>query len=243
MGRVTVLVVDVVRVPAVLNGLVPAAVTMLVRVVGVLAVCWLGALVPVAVVGDMRVAIVAVVEVAGMTDGGVTAALAVLVVMAGVDRVVTDGHSLLLGVRRRRGALRCGVGRYRGALEGMATLRAGRRPQRIPRRGTALPRNRPLTSASRTIVILVNILARPTGIDARRRFLLLLRSRRTRLRQRRCSARSTIARRQPPARLAPGRPPAQLLLAPGLHPLVIPSPVVPTQRQLTTPILRARRRR
>jgi hypothetical protein len=61
-------------------------------VVGVLAVRRVGALVPVPIVGDVRVAVVMVVEVLGVADRGVATALAVLVVMAGVDRVVGDGH-------------------------------------------------------------------------------------------------------------------------------------------------------
>jgi len=92
VDRVAVLVVEVVHVPAVLDGLVTAPLAMLVRVVGVLAVGGVGALVPVAVVGDVRVAVVVVVEVLGVPDGGVATALAVLVVMARMDGMVAGCH-------------------------------------------------------------------------------------------------------------------------------------------------------
>jgi hypothetical protein len=92
VGSVAVLIVEVVHVPAVLHGPVAAALAMLVRVVGMLAVRRVGALIPVPIVGDVRVAVVMVVEVPGVADRGVATGLAVLVVMAGVDRVVDDGH-------------------------------------------------------------------------------------------------------------------------------------------------------
>jgi hypothetical protein len=92
--RVPVPPVDVVDMVVVRDGLVTAAVAVL--VVGVvlgLGVTRAGALVVVALVLGVRVPVVQVVGVVVVPDGGVAAAAAVLVVVLLVGAVVGDGHA------------------------------------------------------------------------------------------------------------------------------------------------------
>lgn len=95
VGRVTVLVVDVIDVISVRNGLVAAAGTVLVRMVFVDRVSVDAALVPVAVVGGVRVPLVEVIDVIAVLDGDVAAVRPVLVGMVLMNLVLgCHGHTV-----------------------------------------------------------------------------------------------------------------------------------------------------
>jgi len=103
VGGVTVAVVDVVDVVVVRNGLVPAAVAVLVLVVGMGDMRQL-ALIPMIVVGEVSVTLVDVIGMSFVLHLGVAAVGTVLVSVVGVGGVTA--HALkdrAPGRRRRRG--------------------------------------------------------------------------------------------------------------------------------------------
>lgn len=96
VGRVVMAIVHVVHVVTVSNGVVPAAVTVLVGMVAMDDVGFELALVPVILVLTMHMAVVQVVGVAAVLDRHVTAARPVDVVVTGMDLVGGGAHQRLL---------------------------------------------------------------------------------------------------------------------------------------------------